>query len=87
MITILIVDDDLMNCEMLTTVFTRHGYRVITATSGREGLELFRRYAPRVTLIDLRMPEMDGLTALKEIRAIDPNAPVIILGEIGRAHV
>jgi CheY-like chemotaxis protein len=80
MISILIIDDDLMNCDLLTTVFTRHGYRVISATSGREGLELFRRQAPRVTLIDLRMPEMDGLTALKEIRAIDPHAPVIILG-------
>jgi CheY-like chemotaxis protein len=80
MISILIIDDDLMNCDLLTTVFTRHGYRVISATSGREGLELFRRHAPRVTLIDLRMPEMDGLTALKEIRALDPHAPVIILG-------
>jgi CheY-like chemotaxis protein len=80
MISILIIDDDLMNCDLLTTVFTRHGYRVISATSAREGLELFRRYAPRVTLVDLRMPEMDGLTALKEIRAIDPHAPVIILG-------
>lgn len=80
MISILIIDDDLMNCDLLTTVFTRHGYRVISATSGREGLELFRRHAPRVTLIDLRMPEMDGLAALKEIRAMDPKAPVIILG-------
>lgn len=80
MISILIIDDDLMNCDLLTTVFTRHGYRVISATSGREGLELFRRHAPRVTLLDLRMPEMDGLAALKEIRAIDPHAPVIILG-------
>ena len=80
MIKILIIDDDLMNCDLLTTVFTRHGYRVISATSGREGLQLFRAHAPRVTLIDLRMPEMDGLTVLKEIRAIDPSAPVIILG-------
>jgi CheY-like chemotaxis protein len=80
MIKILIVDDDQMNCDLLQNVFTRHGYEVISATSGREGLSLFRKYAPRVTLLDLRMPEMDGLTVLKEIRAIDPHAPVIILG-------
>ena len=43
-------------------------------------LTLFRKHNPRVTLLDLRMPEMDGLTVLKEIRAIDPHAPVIILG-------
>ncbi len=80
MIKILIVDDDQMNCDLLQNVFTRRGYQVISATSGREGLSLFRTDAPRVTLLDLRMPEMDGLTVLKEIRAIDPHAPVIILG-------
>ncbi|HXV68345.1 MAG TPA: response regulator [Nitrospira sp.] len=80
MIRILIVDDDQMNCDLLQNVFTRHGYEVVSATSGREGLSLFRKHVPRVTLLDLRMPEMDGLTVLKEIRAIDPHAPVIILG-------
>lgn len=80
MIKILIVDDDQMNCDLLQNVFTRHGYQVISTTSGREGLNLFCEHAPRVTLLDLRMPEMDGLTVLKEIRAIDPHAPVIILG-------
>jgi len=80
MIKLLIVDDDQMNCDLLQNVFTRQGYHVITATSGQEGLDLFRASSPRVTLLDLRMPEMDGLTVLKEIRAIDPHAPVIILG-------
>ncbi|MGE0643633.1 MAG: response regulator [Nitrospira sp.] len=80
MMKLLIVDDDQMNCDLLQNVFTRQGYHVMTATSGREGLRLFRASGPRMTLLDLRMPEMDGLTVLKEIRAIDPHAPVIILG-------
>lgn len=80
MFKLLIVDDDQMNCDLLQNVFTRQGYQVITATSGREGIRLFRIFNPRVSLVDLRMPEMDGLMVLKEIRAIDPHAPVIILG-------
>ncbi len=80
MVKILVIDDDRMNCDLLQAVFTRHGYEVHSATSGLEGLNLFRQHAPRVTILDLRMPEMDGLTVLKEIRAIDPHAPVIILG-------
>jgi CheY-like chemotaxis protein len=80
MIKVLIVDDDQMNCDLLQNLFTRHGYQVLSATSGREGLRLFRKHSPRVTVLDLRMPEMDGLTILKEIRAVDPHAPVIILG-------
>ena len=80
MIKILVIDDDRMNCELIQSVFTRHGYQVLSATSGIEGLTLFRQQAPRVTILDLRMPEMDGLTVLKEIRAYDPHAPVIILG-------
>jgi len=80
MVKILIIDDDRMNCDLLQAVLTRHGYEVHTAISGFEGLTLFRTHAPRVTILDLRMPEMDGLTVLKEIRAMDPQAPVIILG-------
>jgi len=80
MIKILIVDDDQMNCDLLQNVFTRHGYTVMSATSGSEGLRLFRTHRPRITILDLRMPGMDGLTVLKEIRAIDPHAPVIVLG-------
>jgi DNA-binding response OmpR family regulator len=80
MVKVLVIDDDRMNCDLLQAVLTRHGYDVHSATSGMEGLNLFRQHAPRVTILDLRMPEMDGLTVLKEIRAIDPHAPVIILG-------
>ena len=80
MIKILLVDDDQINCDLLQNVFTRHGYVVMSATSGVEGLNLFRTHAPRITILDLRMPGMDGLTLLKEIRAIDPHAPVIVLG-------
>ncbi len=80
MIKILVIDDDRMNCDLLQAVLTRHGYQVLSSTSGVEGLNLFRKHAPRITILDLRMPEMDGLTVLKEIRAVDPHAPVIILG-------
>ncbi len=80
MATLLIVDDDQMNCDLLQDLFSRQGYDVTCATSGREGLDLFRSINPKVTLVDLRMPEMDGLTVLKEIRALDPHAAVVILG-------
>lgn len=80
MIRILVIDDDRMNCDLLQAVLTRHGYQVLSSTSGVEGLTLFRKHRPRITILDLRMPEMDGLTVLKEIRAVDPYAPVIILG-------
>jgi len=80
MVRLLIIDDDRMNCDLLQAVLTRHGYEVHTATSGIEGLALFREHSPRVTILDLRMPGMDGLTVLKEIRAMDPHAAVIILG-------
>ena len=81
MAKILVIDDDRMNCDLLQAVLARYGYDVHTATSGLEGLNLFRQYSPCVTILDLRMPGMDGLTVLKEIRAIDPQAPVLILGD------
>ncbi|MCC2640432.1 MAG: putative Response regulator, CheY-like [Nitrospira sp.] len=80
MTTLLVIDDDRLHCDLLQLTFARQGYQVSTATSGQEGLALFRRLHPSVTLLDLRMPQMDGLAVLKEIRAHDPSAGVIILG-------
>lgn len=82
MTTLLVIDDDRLHCDLLQVALSRHGYRVSTATSGREGVAIFRQLRPVVTLLDLRMPEMDGLAVLKEIRTYDPRAGVIILGGV-----
>ena len=79
MATILVVDDERMICDLLRSAFSAHGHEVFTATSGREGLELFRNRKPRFTLLDLCMPDMDGIEVLQQIRAIDSSAPVIVL--------
>ncbi len=79
MSTILVVDDERLICDLLQAVLSRHGHEVLTASSGREGLELFKKHRPRFTLLDLRMPEMNGIEVLKRIRAIDPQAAVMIL--------
>lgn len=79
MATILIVDDERLICDLLRAVLGRQGHEVITASNGREGLELFKRHRPRFTLLDLRMPEMNGIEVLKQIRVIDPKAAVMIL--------
>jgi DNA-binding response OmpR family regulator len=79
MATILIVDDEKLLCDLLRAVFTRQGHEVLTATNGREGVEIFRTRRPRITFLDVSMPEMNGIEVLKHMRAIDPHAAVIII--------
>ena len=79
MATILVVDDEVVFCELLKTLLKGHGHEVLTANNGRQALELFKQHRPRFTMLDLRMPQMGGLEVLKEIRAIDTKAAVMIL--------
>ena len=79
MSTILVVDDERLMCDLLGSVLARHGHEVLTALNGRDGLELFKTHRPRFTLLDLRMPEMNGIEVLKQLRTIDPQAAVMIL--------
>jgi len=79
MARILVVDDDGTVCDLLESVFGRHGHQVVTATGGRQAVALFQAHRPDVTLLDLRMPEMDGIAVLQRIRAIDPQAAVVTL--------
>jgi CheY-like chemotaxis protein len=79
MALVLVVDDERLICDLLQAALNRHGYTVLTASRGPKALELFRHHRPQITLLDLRMPEMDGIAVLTQIRAIDPQAAVIVL--------
>jgi len=83
MANILAVDDDEKIRELLHVMLRRKGHHVITASSGQKGLELFRRERPHVTILDFELPDRDGLAVLREIRAVDPRAPVIMLTGAG----
>jgi len=77
--TILVVDDERVFCDLLKTVLGSHGHEVFTAYGGREALDLFSQHRPQFTLLDLRMPEMNGIEVLRRIRTIDASAAVMIL--------
>jgi DNA-binding response OmpR family regulator len=66
--TLLIVDDDVMNRDVLMRQLVRAGYSVFTAASGKEGLEQMRLHDFDLVLLDVMMPEMDGLQVLEHIR-------------------
>jgi CheY-like chemotaxis protein len=86
MAKVLVIDDEQGIRSLLDTLLSRKGYDVVLAESGRKGLELFRRERPDVLVLDLKMPEMDGLTVLRQIRSLDPIIPVIILTGAGTAE-
>ncbi|HIC88811.1 MAG TPA: response regulator, partial [Anaerolineae bacterium] len=66
--TILVVDDDPSLLQMLSFALHPHGYRVITASSGKEALQLARAEHPDLIILDVMMPEMDGLEVCRRLR-------------------
>jgi two-component system chemotaxis response regulator CheY len=87
MITILIVDDAEFLRMRITKILAGHGYEMLTADNGLKAVRIYKESRPDVVLLDVTMPEMDGLKALKEIRAFDPNARVIMLTALGQNTV
>src|SRR4030095_511319 len=81
--TILIVDDEYSVREVLTTFFQQaygpRGYTVETANDGPAALAAVRRQRPALVLLDIEMPGMNGVEALRSIRAIDSRIPVIMV--------
>src|SRR6266436_4747929 len=80
-ITVLIADDHSVVREGLVSLITRKADMVVAAeaSNGREAVDLWKEHRPDVTLLDLRMPELDGVGAIKEIRAIDEKARFVVL--------
>lgn len=69
MASILVVDDDRMNLRLVTAALERAGHTVLSAGGGAEGIEAALVHAPDLILMDVQMPGIDGITALKRLRA------------------
>ncbi|MEW6726994.1 MAG: sigma-54 dependent transcriptional regulator [Bacillota bacterium] len=76
---ILIIDDEEHMCWALSKAMQQEGYRVTTATSGREGLDKLHQHGASLMIVDLKIPDMSGLDVLKAVKESYPKLPVIII--------
>ena len=76
---ILIVDDEKNMRWAISRALEKEGYEILQASNGQEGIEAFERHRPDVMLLDLKMPVMDGMEALKTIRETNTTTPVLML--------
>jgi two-component system nitrogen regulation response regulator NtrX len=77
--TILIIDDEESVRKSLADVMRDEGYDVVTAASGREGIDLLTETQPSLALLDIAMPEMDGIEVLRRFKEMRPDMPVVMV--------
>ena len=80
---ILVVDDDAKIVRLVKTYLERDGFAVVTAGDGPAALEAIARYQPRLAVLDLMLPEMDGLAVIRALRSQALATPVLVLSARG----
>jgi len=84
---VLIVDDAQFMRMRCAKLLTSNGFEVVEAENGRHAIEMYQQTRPDAVLMDITMPEMDGLAALKEIKQMDPSAKVAMLTALGQQSI
>ncbi|HEY5976027.1 MAG TPA: response regulator [Geobacteraceae bacterium] len=83
-VTIMIVDDELFYRQVLRDLLAEEGFTVVAeAADGAEAVAKFREMRPKVVIMDIFMPEMNGIEATREIAALDRNASILICSGVG----
>ena len=72
-----------MDLELLKIILSKEGYSVISTADGPQGIVLYQHHRPELVFLDLRLPSMSGIEVLKEIRAFDASAQVILITGYG----
>jgi len=83
MIRMLVVDDEVEICKVLSVFFTSKNYKVFTAVDGMTALKLVKEVKPQVVLLDIIMKGMNGIDVLKQIKKIDPDIGVTMITGMG----
>ncbi|HHW67366.1 MAG TPA: response regulator [Epulopiscium sp.] len=82
---ILIVDDVAFMRMMIKDILTKNGYEIAAeAENGAKAVEKFKELSPDLVIMDITMPEMDGIQAVREIKKIDGNATIIMCSAMGQ---
>ncbi|MDD2401313.1 MAG: response regulator [Clostridia bacterium] len=82
---VMVVDDAAFMRMMIKDILTKNGYEVVgEAENGQIGVKKYKELKPDLVTMDITMPEMDGISAVKEIRSIDANARVIMCSAMGQ---
>jgi two-component system chemotaxis response regulator CheY len=82
---VLIVDDAAFMRMMIKDILVKNGFEISgEAPNGLKAIELYKAEKPDVVTLDITMPEMDGIQALKEIRSFDPSSKVIMCSAMGQ---
>src|ERR1700730_2496326 len=88
MARILVTDDAAFMRMQLKDMITKAGYEVVgEAENGNVAVELYEKLRPDLVTMDITMPEMDGVSAVKEIRKLDPNAKIIMCSAMGQQNM
>lgn len=83
--SIMIVDDAAFMRMMLKDILSKNGFNIIgEAENGSVAVKLYGELRPNLTVMDITMPEMDGLQAVKEIRKLDPQARIVMCSAMGQ---
>ncbi|MEO7647534.1 MAG: response regulator [Gemmatimonadaceae bacterium] len=80
MATLLLVEDNDMNRDMLSRRLTRRGYHVVIAVDGQQGIDEARRLSPDLVLMDMSLPVKDGWTATTELKADPATSSIPVIG-------
>jgi two-component system chemotaxis response regulator CheY len=85
MAKVLIVDDATFMRMMVKDILEKNGYEVVgEANNGIKAVEMYKAEKPDIVTMDITMPEMDGIEAVKEIKAFDPSAKIVMCSAMGQ---
>lgn len=82
--TILVVDDAAFMRMMIRDILAKEGYTIHEAVNGRDAIEKFAEIQPDLVTMDITMPELDGISALRSIREAHPEARILMVSAMGQ---